>query len=460
VAEPHPGVSFDAFALGLGFVAIVVGALVVAVWPAWRAANVGPTQRAERGRSRSVPLEEWAARAGAPVTVGVGVGHASPGRGRGVPTRTALAGVTVAVAAIVGALTFGLNLSRLVQTPRLYGQTWDVTADAQFSLLPESKLTALLRTEPGVSGWTYGEHGDIGVDGRDVPAIGLYPGHGAMLAPTVVNGRAPAAADEIALGAKTLDSINHRVGQTATVDLAGAGGADSKPQTMRIVGRSVFPFFGRGSFTPAGLGVGAQVVTTKPGALNPGTPPGFNFVLIQIAPGSQHTTDVDRVVHDLVARDLCGPDNQCQVTTVSRPVDVLNYARVQSTPVALAAVLAVLGVLVLAYLLMASLRRRRKEFAVLKTLGFTRRQIAGTVAVQATTLMALALLIGIPGGVAIGRVAWSVFASDAGIPASATTPALALALTVLIALVVANATAAVPAVGAARMQPAPLLRTD
>jgi ABC-type antimicrobial peptide transport system permease subunit len=461
LAEPNPGLSFDRLVLCAGFAVIVAGALALAAWPAWRATRA-PAAASDEGGGRTTALEEWAARVGAPVTVGVGVGHvASRHRGRhGVPTRTALAGVTVAVAAIVGALTFGLNLSRLVQTPRLYGQTWDITADAQFSVLPDAKLAAQLRAEPGIAGWTYGEHGDITVNRHAVPAIGLNAGPDSMLAPTVLDGRAPTSPDEIALGTKTLDNIRATVGQTVQVDLSGAGDPAGRPRSMRIVGRSVFPFFGRGSFTPAGLGVGAQLVTTNAGALNPGAPPGFNFVLIRVAPGPQHDRDVQRITQDLVTTDVCGVDNQCQVTTAARPVDVLNYARVQTTPVALAAVLAVLGVLVLVYLLMTSLRRHRKGFAVLKTIGFTRRQIAGTVAVHATTLVAVALLIGVPAGVVLGRVAWSIFADNSGIPAGTATPAAVILLTVLAALFVANAAAAVPALAAARLRPAPLLRTD
>jgi hypothetical protein len=53
---------------------------------------------------------------------------------------------------------------------------------------------------------------------------------------------------------------------------------------MRIVGRAVFPAFGRGSFTPTGLGEGAAVSATVLAATDPGTAlsgGGYNFVLVR-----------------------------------------------------------------------------------------------------------------------------------------------------------------------------------
>ena len=238
--------------------------------------------------------------------------------------------------------------------------------------------------------------------------------------------------------------------------LATAGAPTTK---MQIVGRSVFPFFGRGSFTPTGLGVGAEVLLRKPGELNPGQQ-GSNFVLIRVVPGREHSRAVARISHDLVAKHLCALDNQCEVTSTARPVDVLNYSRVQSTPIVLAGVLALLAVLVVAYLLLTSLQRRRHDFAILKTLGFTRGQVSATVAVQATTVVALALAMGIPAGLVLGHAAWSVFANDLGVPIDFTIPARGLLVTVVGALVVTNVIAAPPGILAGRLQPAPLLRAD
>ena len=54
--------------------------------------------------------------------------------------------------------------------------------------------------------------------------------------------------------------------------------------------------------------------------------------------------------------------------------------------------------------LVSSLRRRRRELAVLKTLGFSRRQVRATVAWQASTVAAVGLVVGIPLGLLVGVV--------------------------------------------------------
>ena len=157
--------------------------------------------------------------------------------------------------------------------------------------------------------------------------------------------------------------------------------------------------------------------------------------------------------------DLCGQDNQCSVTTAARPVDVLNYSRIQTTPLALALLLAVLAILLLLFMLVTSVRQHRRDFAILRTLGFTRPQISRTVAWQATTLVAMALAVGLPIGVALGRWAWSIFATNLYLPGEPATPYLALAISIPVALVLANALAAAPGILAARRQPATALRT-
>jgi hypothetical protein len=406
-------------------------------------------------------VTRWAAGSGAAPSMAIGVGYAvDPGRGRtAVPVRSAIAIAALSVTALAGAITFGANLSRLVHTPRLYGQSWDVTADAQFSPLPSSQIIAVLGKDPGVTAWTFGVHNVATFDGQDVPTIGLTPSSRALLAPTIVEGRAAEAPQEIALGTKTLDQLHRSVGQTVSAEFVDLSGSQAPTKVnMRIVGRSVFPFFGEGSFTPTGLGVGAQVATPRPtGARSDRT---ANFVLVRVAPGPHHDAQVAQVVRDLGRAPICGPFNQCSLTTTSRPADIVNYARVQSTPVALAAVLALLAIGVVTNLLVSSIRRRRRDLAILKTLGFVRRQVSAAVAWQATTVVAIALVVGIPVGAALGRWVWATFASNLGIPGAARTPWLALLVAIPTALIIANVIAAGPGIRAGRLRPAPALRAD
>jgi ABC-type antimicrobial peptide transport system permease subunit len=138
----------------------------------------------------------------------------------------------------------------------------------------------------------------------------------------------------------------------------------------------------------------------------------------------------------------------------------VNFGRVQSLPVVLAALLGTLATATLAHLLVTSIRRRRRELAVLKTLGFSSTQVRGAVASQATTLGVLAAVAGIPVGIACGRWVWIVFAHQLGIIARPAIPLLAFVVLAAAALVVANLVAILPGRAAARVRPALVLRSE
>jgi hypothetical protein len=381
----------------------------------------------------------------------MGVGFAfEPGRGRtALPVRSALAVTVVAIAAMSAALTFGTNLTRLVGTPRLYGQTWDLAVDTQFGNMPAGTVDKFLRQQAGVEGWTIGDHLELSIGGRRIPTIGLAPGNGAQTWPSLLEGRTPQAPDEIVLGTKTLEAVHRKVGQT--IQVASQGESTSRP--MRVVGRAVFPFFGRGSFSPTGLGEGAAVQDPAP------NPAGFNFILVRYRPGFADSAHTARLRDDLRTTGVCPGDQECGVSTAQRPVEISNYARIKNTPLALAGVVAVLAAATFAHFLLTSIRRRRRDLAILKMLGFVRGQVSAAVAWQATVFVGSALLVGIPLGAAAGRYVWTVFASNLGAGREARVPALALAA-VPVALLLANAIAAGPAWIAGRLRPATVLRTE
>src|SRR5205807_7943470 len=122
----------------------------------------------------------------------------------------------LAIAAVAAAFTFGTNLVRLVHTPKLYGQTWDLAVDTQFGRLPPDQSAEFLQKQKGVAGWTFGDHANLNIAGKNVAAIGLTPGRGREMWPAITEGRTPAAPDEIVLGAKTLAAAHRHVGQTIT----------------------------------------------------------------------------------------------------------------------------------------------------------------------------------------------------------------------------------------------------
>ena len=460
LAEPDPGISADLLVLSLGAVAIVVLLVARAAWPAWRLAaarGTGPADpmgAAPGGRSR---LAGWLAGIGAPVTVTAGMRLAlEPGRGRtAVPVRAALAGTTLSVLAVTAAFTFGANLLNLVHTPRLYGQTWDTAIDLQFTAITPSQARHFFGTNPGVSGWTFGDHGIIGINGQVIPAIGLTRGRGGLLSPTLLAGRAPRSSQEIVLGTSTLRRLGLGVGQQVTVTVSGHRMRD------RIVGRAVFPNFGQGTFTPTDLGEGAQTTAAvlSAQAAAPGGPPGFEFALLRFTHGPQRAAAIARF-----RRSMTGFCSQIQqstcVVTSQQPNGVTNYARIDGTPEVLAVLLAALGIAVLGQLMVVSGRRRRRDFAILKALGLLRRQVSEVTVWQVSALAGLALLIGLPLGVAAGRWSWQLFGSGLGIPADARLPVPLVLLMGPAVLLIANAVAWWPGRSAARVSPAQVLRTE
>ena len=457
LAEPDPGVSADWLVLSAGAAVIVVLLVARTLWPAWRLASVRGTAAREAAAGRRSRLAGWLAGAGAPVTMTAGARLAmEPGGGRtAVPVRAALAGTTLSVLAVTAAFTFGANLLHLVHTPRLYGQAWDAAIDLQFSPILPSQAQGLFGTIPGITGWSYGDHGIIGINGHLVPAIGLTPGRGPLISPTLLAGHPPRTGREIVLGSSTLGDLGLHVGQEVPVSVNGRQIRD------RIVGQAVFPNFGQGSFTPTDLGEGAETTAAVlgPQAAPPGERPGFQVVLLRFAHGPGRDAAVTRFRHSMAG--FCA--NVQQLTCVElgqRPNGVTNYARIDGTPEVLAALLAVLGIAVLGQLAVVSGRRWQRDFAILKALGLLRRQVREITAWQATILAGLALLIGVPLGLAAGRWSWQLFSHGVGIPADARVPGALVLVMVPAVLIIANAVALWPGRSAARTPPARALRTE
>ena len=119
-----------------------------------------------------------------------------------------------------------------------------------------------------------------------------------------------------------------------------------------------------------------------------------------------------------------------------------------------------LALLAVGHALVTSVRRRRRELAVLKTLGFDRRQVRATIAWQATTLAIVGLVIGIPAGIIIGNLVWRLVADGLGVAANASIPLLAILLTIVCAIAAVNLIAFFPARAAARTRPAVTLRSE
>jgi ABC-type antimicrobial peptide transport system permease subunit len=152
--------------------------------------------------------------------------------------------------------------------------------------------------------------------------------------------------------------------------------------------------------------------------------------------------------------------NGGSVLSVQRPAEILNYGSLGTTPSLLGGALAVGAAVALGLTLVASVRRRRRDFAVLKTLGFTGRQLAVAVGVQACVAAVIGCVIGIPVGVALGRVLWDLFAGEISAVPVPTVPTGAVVTIALAAVALAILVATIPGRIAARTSTAQLLRAE
>ena len=448
VAEPYPGFHFAFTALGLGALAIVVIVAMLSAVPAWRAATLGARGGGVEGEKPS-HVAAAVARTGIPASGAAGVRMAlEPGRGRtAVPVRTAIAGVTIGIAALTAALTFGSSLNHLLDTPRLYGVTWNVQAYANVeksTRQTEQDLVSAVRGVPGVTSYGLGTVGlELTVNGQPADSVAVYNRQGGV-EPPILQGRAPSKAAEIALGSKTLAELHKSVGDTVDVGVFGSG---AKP--MKVVGVAVTPPVGDvGQFGKGGLIDYRSTQYLVPGA------PAADTLLVRTAPG------VDpQAVGAAIARRY--PDhNDIEISLPTQPTDLVNFGRVQNFPLYLGLLIALMAAATLAHVLVSSIRRRRRDLAILKTIGFQRRQLTSTVAWQASTLSVVALLVGIPVGIAVGRWIWSAFSNQLGIIPSPALPLLGVLLTIPATLLLANLIAFVPGRAAARVKAATVLRTE
>lgn len=143
-----------------------------------------------------------------------------------------------------------------------------------------------------------------------------------------------------------------------------------------------------------------------------------------------------------------------------RPAEIVDYRSMGTTPLLLAAALAVGAFSSLGLTLLASVRRRRRDLALLKTLGFTRRQLAATVAWQSTTAVAVGTVVGVPLGIALGRFLWTLFAQQISVVPEPSVPGLEVVGICAGAFAVASLVAALPGRAAGRTPAAALLRAE
>jgi putative ABC transport system permease protein len=450
-ADPSPGFRLDGIVLGVGavvvFTILMLFNLVPAVRAAYLASNgdqLGWVESASDRRSAGAVL---AARAGLSAPAVVGMRFAlEPGRGRtAVPVRTTIAGVMLGIAALTMSLTFGSSLRHLLNTPRLYGLTWDAVAGADEDLPPDRAAAALrvIRADPHVADAQGGGGGaPFLINGVQADGLATVPGDSSFT-PPITQGRVPTQPDEIVVGPKTLRAIHARIGDVVDVSVVGV-----RARPYRVVGVGIIPTVGH----TANLGEGALV---SPAGIATffGHSTGVGEFVIRFHPG------VDAASARFELEKRIRPFG-LGIQPPNTPGDLLNFGRSKNLPFVLSGLLALLAAATLAHALVSSISRRRRDLAVLKGLGMIGRQVGGTIRWQASTMLLVAIAVGVPAGVAFGRWLWDAYAQQLGVLSVPRAPLRAIGVLIPSAFILALIVAVFPARAAARTRAAVVLRTE
>jgi ABC-type lipoprotein release transport system permease subunit len=248
--------------------------------------------------------------------------------------------------------------------------------------------------------------------------------------PTTLSGRAPAI-DEIGLGAEVARRLGVRVGDDVQVV-----GPTGESRDVRVVGIVV---------TPDSAGDGAAMTFDGYVALSPTA--AKNVLLIDFR------EDAAADAADKVAAVNFSPPG-----TLVKPTSVRALERVTTAPFLLALVLGTLLVVTCAYLLVTSVRARRRDLAVLRALGSDSRQLRSIVHWQATLIALMVVVVAIPLGILAGRWVVKLLTNALGIVPGADVPLVFVLIVAVAAFVLANVLALLPARKAARTNVVGLMR--
>ena len=446
--EPAPGRQADVAVLLAGLVLIplvVAGGALVASWMTTRAFG------AARATRRSA-VASLAARIGAPVPVSIGASFALD-RGRGsqsVPVLPALLGAVVGVLGVVGALTFAAGVDDAATHPERFGQVSELQVFLGFNgedFVPTDAVLDVLAAEPGVRAVNDTRQGVLESGRVDLAAFVLDPVD-VPLPIVVLDGRLPTEPGEVTISTKSAADIRASVGDR--IELSG-----SRSSGTFVV--SGIAFVLEGSHND--YDTGAWLLPDTYDELIEG----FKFHTAEVALRADADTEAvaARAGASIAAALGQPPESAAGIVSVRTPPSRLGELRqVQRLPLLLAAFLALLAVAAVGHAVATAVRRRRRDLAVLRALGVTRRECRAIVLIQGTVLAVVGLVFGVPLGLALGRTLWRSVADTTPIEYLPPVAAWALVLIGPVAIGAANVLAAWPSQRAASMRVAHVLRTE
>ena len=254
----------------------------------------------------------------------------------------------------------------------------------------------------------------------------------------------------MALGARTADELDVDVGDEVSVK------TPNGEQRGRVSGLVVLPTIGPFGSDRASLGTGALVsralfeslldqAKEQTGMEGAEMADQFaSFIAIDFAAGVDPEAFMGDVASQLPSWDPYGVA-PLVFTHPVRPASVADVDSMRRVPMLLAGAFAVTMAASMFAGIASGTRARRRELAVMRALGGTPRQIRGSIRWHSFVVAAVGLLVGLPVGVVVGRIAFSTFARDLGTAPRPYVPFLIPTAIVVVVIAIGYAASFVPA---------------
>jgi predicted lysophospholipase L1 biosynthesis ABC-type transport system permease subunit len=255
----------------------------------------------------------------------------------------------------------------------------------------------------------------------------------------ILHGRTPETG-EIVLGRRTMSDLGVGIGDRVT-----AVGTKSS-QELRVVGEAVFA----GIVDVPEASWGGAVDNDQMTTLDYGEGGSGSGAVVRLADG------VDRELFAQHFEDTTGH----APTLHEEPIELARVREIESLPWILAGFLAAAGLLALLNAIVTTVRRRGRDLAVLRSVGFAPNGVRRAVVTESVALATLGLAIGVPAGIIIGRILWGRLAASLGVEVLIDVPWQPIVVACAAALFTAAACSLVPARSAARRPIAEALRAE
>jgi hypothetical protein len=427
-AEPDPGIRIDAAVLADGFAVTVLIALAAAWTVGWMFALP-----ARQGARRSVrgPIGPL------PPHVAFGVRMAinpAGDRWRGAAW-SGVVGVALAVTGALAVWTVVASADHLRNTPELFGVSADLAVElgdqqaradaAVAAALADSGIEAVASVLRPSDPDNYDGSGPAGARASVEPRAVRH--ERGLIGPTIQEGRLAASADEVVLGRATAAALAAELGDRVTV---------------RRIDRHAVDYVVVGIAVSYGIDVVDQGFEL--------TERGIQRLVVPCptaatAPDDDESDCADAGVETVLARTAPGADRgavaarlrDADMTPIATPSIVDRFREIGPVPWYLTAMLATLGAVGLMHSSLVTGRRRARELAVARALGFTPGQAAAAVRWQGLATATAGLVL-----VAVSLPPWAPLLATAGV------------------IAVALAATAWPAARSRRARPADHLRTE